>query len=142
MRRILFITLLLSAISFISCKKQEGCKDPMSLTYNEKAGSSDQGMCRYSAVTFYASSNTFEGVEVKRIILTIGQTNDTIGILEAFNQTEPLSCGASGTLNYTFISGHSQVWFARYILDNGEVTKQGEISPDRNIECLKVDILP
>lgn len=142
MTRLLLIALLLSAISFMSCKKQDGCKDPMSLTYNSKAGSANQDMCRYSSVTFYASGNAFGGVEVKKIILTIGQTNDTIGVLETFKQIEPQVCGAKGTLNYTFNSGNSQVWFARYLLDSGEVTQQAEISPDPKLDCLKVDLLP
>ena len=113
--------------------------DPMAVNYD--ANAKKDGPCTYSSVTFYASSNTFTGVEVTKIEVTI--MNDTIGVITNFNQPYPESCNEAGTIKYDFIGTVPQVWFARYYLaSGGSVTRQEEIMPNPNEACIRVDILP
>ena len=131
------------AFSFSSCNKIEGCDDPHALNYNASADEVNNNLCRYTTATFYASSNTFTGDEVSEILLTIGQTSDTIGTITSFNQPYPNNCTTPGTVKYTFKTGNSQIWFAQYKLSlGGIVTSQGEFSPSSSEECIRIDVLP
>jgi hypothetical protein len=132
------------AFSISSCKKNtEGCKDPVSLNFNASAINENNSLCQFSKATFYASSNTFNGVEVSEILLTIGQTSDTIGVIKIFNQAYPVNCASPATLSYQFITGNTKVWFAEYKLKTGGiVSAQGNVTPSNTEDCVKIDILP
>lgn len=142
MRRVL-IHILIIGFVVTSCSKKEGCSDPMAINHDASADKANNNLCSYTTATFYASSNTFTGAEVTEIILTIGQADDTIGVIQSFNQPYPTDCFAPGTLQYEFKSGNSQVWFAQYRLAaGGVVTAQGDFEPSSTIDCLRIDILP
>ncbi len=122
---------------------REGCTDSLALNWDSKADKSNQEMCEFSSVTFYAGSDTYEGIEVEKITLRVGQ--DTIGVLTSFNHPTPTSCGEEGTLSFDFgTSGVEKVWFATLILadDEGEVNQQGTFEPDPYEACIKIDVMP
>ena len=140
MRKILFIAITIS-ITFIysSCNKSEGCKDLNALNYDTEADNAKNDACRYSSVTLYAGSNTIFGQLITEIEISVGE--EIIGTITTLNLDYPESCDTEGTLKYTFLSGNTQVWFARYSLSSGgSVTQQGDISPKSDEECIRVDV--
>jgi len=141
--KLLIFIVLIATFTVTGCAKKKACTDPKALNADINADKSDQEQCRFSTVTFYAGSNTYEGIEVEKITLRVGQ--DTIGVITSFNHSYPTSCSEAGTVQYSFgISGVEKVWFATYMLiDNeGEVNDQGRFEPDPNKECIRINVLP
>lgn len=140
MKKYLLLAVLFGSLfSYSSCNKNEGCKNLNALNYDAEADNAKNDECRYSRVTFYAGSNAIFGQLITEIEISIGE--ESLGIITSLNQDYPENCDTNGTLNYTFITGSSQTWFARYTLSSGgSVTQQGEISPKSDEECIRVDV--
>ena len=134
------------AFSFSSCKKIEGCMDPLSLNYNPDA-TKDNHDCDYSTVNFYASGDSINGKKVLEIVIRVGltsdNTNEYIGNITSFNQAIPDGCSNPGTVNYSIQLGESHTWNVQYNLtDNDIALKQGSFSPSPTETCITIDLLP
>src|SRR5437868_6986448 len=98
MKKNIFAVTIMACTIFIfsSCtKKEKGCLDPSSLTYNSDA-EVDNGTCSYSTVTFYMSV-----INPSRPV-TVTVDGNTVGTITAQYPSGPGNCSAPGCAIYKF----------------------------------------
>lgn len=129
---------LLTGITSSSCKK--GCTSQNAVNKTTMASRED-GTCRYSTATFYASAGAFNGVPITRIDVYIN------GLLKGsmpgsiFYPAGLPNCFAQGTVSYTFPNGNGVSWTATvFLANNAVVTTEGQVAPLASTDCLLVNV--
>jgi hypothetical protein len=138
MKQLTMISVGLLFIIFTSCNKTKGCMDMNALNFDASA-EQDNGSCKFSAITFYASFGYYNGVPINSIDVSVN--GNTIGTINAIYPTGPGNCGAQGTVPYSFSNNSSYDWNTVVHLADGQtVFGSGTISPMAGVPCVKVNV--
>lgn len=132
----LIISFLLTSCDLFTKKK--GCTDIYALNKDFSAEEND-GSCRYSKVTFYASIGFLNGIPIQKIDVSINQ--NFVGSITSVYPNGPGNCSASGTVEYQFLNGNKVDWNTVIHLSNGgTVFSSGQVSPSSILDCIKVNV--
>ncbi len=140
--KINFILLSMIAIAvsllFSSCQKKKGCTDPNALNRDLVAEVND-GSCKYSNATFYASAVFFNGIPIVKIDVIVNGQN--IGSIAGAYSSAPGNCSAQGTVAYQFLDGNKIDWNTTiYLASGATVSGSGQVSPSSVSDCIKVNV--
>lgn len=123
---------------FSSCQKKKGCTDPNALNQDIVAEVND-GSCKYSNATFYASAGFFNGIPIVKIDVTVNGRD--IGTISAIYSSAPGNCSAQGTVAYQFSDGNKIDWNTTvYLASGATVSGSGQVSPSSVSDCIKVNV--
>lgn len=122
-----------------SCnEKKKGCMEMNALNFDATADTND-GSCKFSNITFYASFNYYLGVPISSIDVSVN--NNMIGTINAIYPTGPGNCGAQGTASYGFSSNTTYDWnTVVHLVDGNTVYGSGTVSPMAGVSCVKVNV--
>lgn len=140
MNKNLLILIFFLAFSCLAVNCKKGCTDNNALNTDFDANK-DDGSCRYSSVTFYASASYYNGIPVNKIDITINGSN--VGVIPGGTVyfSPPGNCISPGTVAYQFINGNKIDWNSSAYLASGAVIyASGQLSPSSASECIKINV--
>lgn len=122
-----------------SCNKKKGCTDDKALNKNYEASVND-GSCRYSNVTFYASAGFYSGIPITKIDVTVG--GNAIGSIPGtYYPSGPGNCSAQGTISFQFDNSNKIDWNTTvYLASGATIFGSGQVSPSSVSDCIKVNV--
>lgn len=136
MKTIVLISIL--AFSIFSCEKEKGCMDNSALNFDGFAEKED-GTCKFSRVSFFASAGFFNGIPITKIELELD--GNYLGNISSIYPNGPGNCSATGTLSYEFQNGDSREWNSKvYLVSGAIIFGSGRISPSRTQECIRTNV--
>jgi len=138
---IVFVSVLV--LSGPSCSSS-GCRDVNALNYDPDAPS--DGVCRFTNVIFYASSNRVGGTaerltKIEVFLLSVG-TEELLGTIDGLSDEHPAPQGCTApekAIEFRIQSSAPPTRFTtRYYYEDGsdEAGDLYEFSPERLTECL------
>ena len=132
-------SIVMFACAIPSCRKKKGCTDSYALNRNYEALVND-GSCRYSNVTFYASTGFSNGIPVTKINITVNGIG--IGTISGtYYPAEPGDCAALGTVPYQFLNGNPVDWYTTvYLASGATLVGYGELFPSPYFDCIKINV--
>lgn len=145
MKTINFFTLLILALSFVSCRK-EGCTNPLATNFNENATDSDNSCLFKGDVVFWFDENTSQnlGGTFGTENLNVYFDDELIGTYDVnnFQETAP-DCSQQSTVGTEVdLGGETEESFNFRIEDDGgSIIEEGLVQVSAS-ECTRRKITP
>ncbi len=137
MKKLYLIVLIIPFLFSCKEKEKEGCMDANSLNYDADA-EKDDGSCEYRKVTFYVKNDSYGGIQITSVDVSVNGTN--IGTATTAYSDGPGGCSATGTAIYEFHNNEPIDWNSVGHLSNGqEFYGSGTVTPT-SAECIEVNV--